>query len=75
MKIFVTSACGFIGSHLVEALVKQNHKVTALTFYNARNSKGWLYHLDKNILNSLELISGDIRDHEIIFHNTKKNSN
>ena len=32
MKIFVTGADGFIGSHLVERLVKNNHKVTALAY-------------------------------------------
>ena len=36
MNIFVTGACGFIGSHLVERLVKDNHNVKALAFYNPR---------------------------------------
>ena len=62
MNILVTGACGFIGSHLAEELVRQNHKVTALVFYNSRNSKGWLDSLDKDILKNLEITFGDIRD-------------
>ena len=50
MNILVTGACGFIGSHLVEKLVKENHNVRAFTFYNSRNSHGWLDNVDKKIL-------------------------
>ena len=32
MKILVTGACGFIGSHLVEQLIKKNFNVKAFTF-------------------------------------------
>ena len=35
MKILITGADGFIGSHLTEKLVNQGHKVTALSFYNS----------------------------------------
>ncbi len=48
-KILVTGACGFIGSHLVEELVKNNFKVKALVYYNSRNSIGLLENLDKSI--------------------------
>jgi nucleoside-diphosphate-sugar epimerase len=43
MKVFVTGADGFIGSHLVERLIKLGHKVKAFTFYNFRGSMaGWI---------------------------------
>ena len=42
MKIFVTGASGFIGSHLVEKLVLKGHKVKALVPYNTENSWGWI---------------------------------
>ena len=61
-KILVTGADGFIGSHLVEYLVKKDYKVKALTLYNLYNSWGWLDHLPKNILNSVDVHMGDIRD-------------
>jgi len=72
MNIFVTGACGFIGSHLVEKLVKANHNVKAFTFYNSRNSDGWLDNIDKIILKDLDIISGDVRDYDLLNKETKK---
>ena len=72
MNIFVTGACGFIGSHVVEKLVLKGHNVTAFTFYNSRGFNGWLDTLDKKILNELNIISGDIRDHDFLVNHTKK---
>jgi nucleoside-diphosphate-sugar epimerase len=40
-KILVTGADGFIGSHLVEALVERGARVKALSYYNSFNSWGW----------------------------------
>ena len=72
MNILVTGACGFIGSHLVEKLVRQNHNVRAFTFYNSRNSYGWLDNIDKRILRDLQLVSGDVRDYDFLHQQTKK---
>jgi len=62
MKILVTGADGFIGSHLVEKLINSGHQVKAFVFYNSLNSWGWLDTLSKDILKEIEIISGDIRD-------------
>ena len=70
-KIFVTGAEGFIGSHLVERLIKLGHKVKALTFYNFRGSNGWLDSIDKKLLKELNIISGDIRDYSFLEEQTK----
>ena len=72
MNILVTGACGFIGSHLVEKLVRNNHNVRAFTFYNSRNSYGWLDNIDKRILRNVHLISGDVRDYDFLHQQTKK---
>lgn len=61
-KILVTGADGFIGSHLVEELVKKGNKVKAFVFYNSFNSWGWLDTFPKAILNEIEVFAGDIRD-------------
>ena len=37
-KILVTGSEGFIGSHLVEMLVRKNYKVRAFVQYNSFNS-------------------------------------
>ena len=71
MKILVTGACGFIGSHLVEKLVKLNHNVKAFTFYNARGSNGWIDSIDIKILKNIEIVSGDIRDYNFLEKQTR----
>jgi len=71
MKVFVTGADGFIGSHLVERLIKLGHEVKAFTFYNFRGSNGWLDSIDKKLLNDLQIISGDIRDYNFLEKQTK----
>lgn len=70
-KILITGAEGFIGSHLIETLVKKNFKVKALVFYNSFNSIGWLNYLDKEIIKSCEIVYGDIRDNVFIQNITK----
>jgi NAD dependent epimerase/dehydratase len=72
MNILVTGACGFIGSHIVEKLVKKNFNVTAFTFYNSLGSNGWLDNTDKKILKEVKIVSGDIRDYEFLVNNSKK---
>ena len=66
MKILVTGADGFIGSHLSEALTKKGHKVTAFVYYNAFNSFGWLDNIEKKIKKSLKIFPGDIRDENLV---------
>jgi len=58
----VTGAEGFIGSHLVDTLVRDGYPVRAFVLYNAFNSWGWLDHADDEIRDSIELYSGDVRD-------------
>lgn len=58
--VLVTGADGFIGSHLVEKLVRQGHKVKALSQYNSFNRWGWLEEID--CLPDIEVLNGDVRD-------------
>jgi NAD dependent epimerase/dehydratase len=61
-SIFVSGADGFIGSHLVEALVRDGENVRAFVCYNSFNSWGWLDTLPADVLSSIDVVSGDIRD-------------
>jgi nucleoside-diphosphate-sugar epimerase len=75
-RVLVTGADGFIGSHLVEALLKEGAVVTALSQYNSFNHWGWLE--DVPCLDEVTVVTGDIRDSyfcrdltrdiEIVFH-------
>ena len=60
--VAVTGADGFIGSHLVEGLVRRGHRVRAMVLYNSFNSWGWLEALPADVLASVEVCVGDIRD-------------
>ena len=62
MKVLVTGADGFIGSHLTEELVKKGYEVKAFTYYNSFGTWGWLDSFPKDILQHVEIVSGDIRD-------------
>lgn len=62
MKILVTGADGFIGSHLTEMLVEQGYDVKAFAYYNSFNTWGWLDTLPKDKLDQIEIFTGDIRD-------------
>ena len=63
MKVLVTGAAGFIGSHLCEGLLKKGYKVNALVRYNSKQNKGWL----ENISNkNLEVIFGDVTDFDSV---------
>lgn len=62
MKYLVTGADGFIGSHLVETLVRHGHEVRAFVLYNSFNSWGWLDDASPDVAGRFEVFAGDIRD-------------
>ena len=60
--VVVTGAGGFIGSHLVEALVRLGATVKALVRYNSGSLWGHLEHLPTETLAHVQVVSGDITD-------------
>jgi NAD dependent epimerase/dehydratase len=62
LRILVTGADGFIGSHLTEHLVRSGHDVRAFVLYNSFNSWGWLDEAAADVKDSLDVFAGDIRD-------------
>ncbi len=73
MKVFITGADGFIGSHLAEALVRDGHDVTALALYNSIGLEGWLAELPNEIRKELRVVHGDVRDPEQMLHVVRGN--
>lgn len=62
VRILVTGADGFIGSHLAEALVRQGYGVRALAMYNFESSRGWLDRCSPDVVSAMDLVHGDVRD-------------
>jgi NAD dependent epimerase/dehydratase len=63
-RALVTGADGFIGSHLVEQLVRNGASVRAFSHYNAWNNIGWLADADPKLIRDVEIFRGDVRDAE-----------
>ena len=66
-RTLVTGAGGFIGSHLVERLVRDGHQVRALLRYNSRSARGNLEELPEEVLSEVEIMWGDLRDQESMY--------
>lgn len=65
MKVLITGAGGFVGSHLTEKCVELGYKVRALIHYNSKNNWGWLENSPHR--SSIEVHTGDIRDYDSVF--------
>jgi NAD dependent epimerase/dehydratase len=65
-NVLVTGAAGFIGSNLVERLVKAGAKVRAMTHYNALSSLGNLEFLTRDVLPDVEILAGNIEDSDYV---------
>ncbi len=61
MIFLVTGGAGFIGSHITERLVKENHTVRVLDNFVSGKEENLSAFLDK-----IDLIKGDVRDKEIL---------
>lgn len=74
----MTGAGGFIGSHLVEALVARGDRVRAMVRYNARGDLGCIDQLPRETRAAIEVTAGDLSDPffvrqsargcEVVFH-------
>ena len=60
-RVTVTGGEGFIGSTLVERLVREGATVTALTLYDPLGRPGWI---DPEVLGDVRVLPGDVRDAE-----------
>ncbi len=65
MKILITGAAGFLGSHLTEKLVELGNDVRVLVHYDSNNNWGWLE--KSKYKNNIEFVVGDIRDYDSVF--------
>ncbi len=78
VKVLITGAGGFIGSHLTERMVELGANVRGMVHYNSRNNWGLIEVLPKNIQKEIEIFTGDVQDpfsvqkamadREVVFH-------
>ena len=65
-RVLVTGAGGFIGSHLVERLVRDGASVRAMVRYTSRGDHGALGWLDPEVTGAVEVVTGELRDAESV---------
>ena len=70
-KVIVTGAGGFIGSHLVEALVKSGADVSAVVRYNSNSLIGNLALMDAEARKSVRILSGNIEDSDFMYQSIR----
>jgi dTDP-glucose 4,6-dehydratase len=64
--VVVTGAGGFIGSHLVEQLVRDGARVRAMLRYTSRGQRGALEFVPADVLSCVDVTLGDVRDFDAV---------
>lgn len=70
-RFLVTGGAGFIGSHIVEALVKKGHFVRILDNFSSGKEENLIFTKELTNPRTYELIRGDIRDRDACLKATK----
>jgi UDP-glucose 4-epimerase len=75
MKAFITGGAGFIGSHLVDTLLKNNYSVTVYDNLSSGNKSFIQHHLKQKEINfiqadllNLKRVKKEIQGHDVVFH-------
>jgi NAD dependent epimerase/dehydratase len=61
--VLVTGGCGFIGSHVVDALLAEGARVRVLDAYNSSSHRGYL---EGNQHPALDVVLGDVADAHLV---------